>query len=88
MFSYVEKMRYTCPFAGKVIPFFEESISLAMEAHKHVPQLFTIGWDIVTTPDGPLLLEGNDGWDPYLSQAPEGNAQRRIWDELLGERNG
>ncbi|MBQ2311742.1 MAG: hypothetical protein II185_04235 [Firmicutes bacterium] len=87
MFSYVEKKRFSCPFAGKTIPYFSEAMELAVEAHKCVPQLFTIGWDVVVTPDGPLLLEGNDGWDPYLSQAPEGFAQRKIWDALLEERN-
>ena len=65
---------------------FADSVALAKEAHSCIPQLFTVGWDIVVTPDGPRILEGNDGWDPYLSQTPQGNAQRRIWNTCLQER--
>ena len=34
-----------------------------------------------------MILEGNDGWDPYLSQTPLGYAQRNLWNILSAERN-
>lgn len=86
MFCYTEKMRFVCPNKGKIIPYFKEAKELVMETHNHVPQLFSVGWDIVITKSGPVILEGNDGWDPYLSQTPLGNAQRSLWDDLLLER--
>jgi len=85
-FNYIDKTRDECPFSGQKIPFFKEAICLAVEAHSHIPQLFSVGWDIVVTPAGPMILEGNDGWEPFLTQAPKGNAQRKTWDRLLGVR--
>lgn len=87
MFSFTEKMRYKCPHASIIIPFFKEALELVIETHNHIPQLFSVGWDIVITSDGPMILEGNDGWDPYLSQTPLGYAQRNLWNILSAERN-
>lgn len=86
-FSFVEKKRSRCMYSGQTIPFFLEATKLVLEAHSQIPELFTIGWDVVVTPDGPIILEGNDGWDPYLTQAPLGNEQRTTWDRLLNIRN-
>ena len=32
----------------------------------------TLGWDIAITPDGPVLLEGNNWWATFEALAPEG----------------
>ena len=48
-----------CKFEDFQIPFFEEAKKLAIDAAQHLNNLKVIGWDIVITPDGPLLLEGN-----------------------------
>jgi hypothetical protein len=86
MFNYFEKMRYDNPHKGEKVPFFKEALELAVATHKLIPQLFTIGWDMVITPDGPMILEGNDGWDPNMSQTPPGYALRKTWDRLAEER--
>lgn len=85
-FNKLDRSRTVCPHAGKQIPFFREAMELALNTHRHIPQLFTVGWDLVITPDGPLILEGNDGWDPHSIQVPPGHAQRRLWNTLLDER--
>ena len=62
------------------VPFMHEAIELVTEAHRHIPQLFTIGWDVVLTDEGPIILEGNDGWDT------EDYPERSNWNILVAER--
>lgn len=81
-------LKCKCEFAGTKIPFYEEAIDFVKRLHSYVPQVFSIGWDICITPDGPLVIEGNDGWDPYLIQVPLGYELRETWDELVSERHG
>lgn len=53
----------TCvKFSGREIPHFIACRDLAISAHRQIPSMLSIGWDIAITPDGPLLLEGNDDW--------------------------
>lgn len=49
-------------FSGRYIPHFDACRDLAISAHHQIPSMLSIGWDIAITPDGPLLLEGNDDW--------------------------
>lgn len=49
-------------FAGVQIPFYKESIELALKAHRACPQMFSVGWDIAVTEHGPLIQEGNVHW--------------------------
>ncbi|MGH8579603.1 MAG: sugar-transfer associated ATP-grasp domain-containing protein [Gammaproteobacteria bacterium] len=49
-------------FANQAIPHFNACCELAIAAHKEIPEMLSIGWDIAITPSGPLLLEGNDDW--------------------------
>lgn len=86
-FSFIEKKRCASSFAGMQLPFFKEAKELVRRAHGFLPGLFTIGWDVVFCPDGPIILEGNDGWDPYLSQVPAGLPLRETWEHYLNMRN-
>lgn len=47
------------PFAGFEVPFYREAVALVLEAHRHCPQMFGVGWDVAITGDGPLIVEGN-----------------------------
>ena len=47
-------------FDGFQIPFYQEAISICKEAAHMVPQIRHIGWDVAITPDGPVIVEGND----------------------------
>ena len=52
------------------VPFWNETITLAIEAAKLHPQNRSIGWDIVMTEKGPGLIEGNHDWCKLLWQLP------------------
>lgn len=56
---------------GFQIPYWNEVIKLCKDASKEIPEIGYIGWDVAITPDGPILIEGNDfpGHDIY--QLPE-----------------
>lgn len=56
-------------FLGYPIPYMQEAISTAIELHKHLPSLSSIGWDIAITNDGPVFIEGNDNWEISLMEA-------------------
>jgi hypothetical protein len=51
-------------FDGFSIPWWEEACSLVRRAARLFLPLRTIGWDVALTPDGPVLVEGNNFWDP------------------------
>lgn len=42
------------------IPYFEESIEMVKSLHLLFHQFYMIGWDIGITPDGPIVIEGNN----------------------------
>ena len=46
---------------------------MALRAHANLPQMFFVGWDVVDTDQGPMLLEGNVVWGGNLAQMA-GNA--------------
>ena len=60
------------PIEGFQIPFWPEALTLAREAAERHPQNRSIGWDIVITPDGPGLIEGNHDWCKLVWQLPVG----------------
>ena len=50
---------------GFPIPLWRECVDLVTRAHREAFGRFaTLGWDVVVTPHGPLLLEANSGWNP------------------------
>ena len=50
---------------GAAIPCWRECVQLVLEAHRVAFSSFaSLGWDVVVTPAGPLLLEANSGWNP------------------------
>lgn len=92
--GYVDKMafdkgegeRIFCPVGGRKLPFYSEIVEMACYLHSAIPQLFTVGWDITLTENGPCVIEGNDGWDPYLVQNSEEHVLRETYNRLLQER--
>jgi hypothetical protein len=56
---------------GRVIPDWPACLSAVEHAHDCVPEVTFIGWDVVVTPRGPVVLEGNWGWDPVSLQKPQ-----------------
>jgi hypothetical protein len=47
---------------GKLVPHWDDSRFMIMEAHRQFMQIKTIAWDMALTPEGPRLIEGNVGW--------------------------
>ena len=66
---------------GFRIPFWTETLVLAREAAERHPQNRSIGWDIVITPDGPGLIEGNHDWCKLVWQLPVGQGLRHMLEE-------
>jgi len=56
------------PIEGYRVPYFGEALHAALTAHAAFPWLPFVGWDVVITDDGPLLLEGNPDWCVELAQ--------------------
>lgn len=56
---------------GFKVPYVKEAIELVKKAALEVPQVKFVGWDVCITPDGPVIIEGNDypGYDFW--QLPE-----------------
>lgn len=62
---------------GFQIPFWAETLTLAREAAELHPQNRSIGWDIVITPAGPGLIEGNHDWCKLVWQLPVGRGLKQ-----------
>ena len=55
---------------GLQIPFWQETLSLVREASFLHPENRSVGWDVVITPEGPGLIEGNHDWCKLVWQLP------------------
>jgi putative polysaccharide biosynthesis protein len=65
--------------AGRVLPYWAETLALALRAHAIFADRIVIGWDIAITAEGPELVEGNGSPDLDIIQRtheePLGNAR-------------
>ena len=61
--SYARHPESGVVFGGFEIPYFAEAADLAQRALGRLPLLYA-GWDVGITPEGPVLIEGNE--KPYL----------------------
>ena len=57
---YIEHPLTKVKFKDVKVPFMKEAYDMVKEAHKLIPDVRYIGWDVVFTPDGPILMEGNE----------------------------
>ena len=60
---------------GRDIPCFFEACEMVKKAALKIPQMRYMGWDVGITPDGPVIIEGNnytahDFWQ-LPAQTPE-----------------
>ncbi len=65
-------------FDGFAIPYFHEAVHCAMELHRHLYGIHSIGWDIGITPTGPMIIEGNDDWAGHFAMAFVPNFRSRF----------
>lgn len=74
-------------FEGFQLPFWPEVRELVKRVHEQLPDIKSIGWDVAITPDGPVLIEGNDNWEMGGPQDMEGGLKKR-WKEMMLGQNG
>ncbi len=58
---------------GYTIPFFDRCKKIVKAAHEEIPQIWSIGWDVSVSNDGPVILEANERWDETLHMCLEDN---------------
>lgn len=56
---------------GRILPDWHQALDLVLKTHACLQGYVFLGWDVALTPDGPLLLEANAGWDMILMQSPQ-----------------
>ncbi len=56
--------------AGFTIPMWEKCVETAKKAALVCPEVGYVGWDVAVTPDGPVLVEGNEFPGHCLYQLP------------------
>jgi len=54
------------------IPYWEDLKKIVIKAQKAFHHLKSIGWDIAITPEGPVIIEGNQEWGTAGIQAANG----------------
>ncbi len=65
------------------VPFFEEAISLCIKIHRQLPGIYSIGWDVAITAEGPLIVEINDNWELEPIEHCTGQGLRREYEETF-----
>ncbi|WP_220486492.1 sugar-transfer associated ATP-grasp domain-containing protein [Luteimonas sp. MC1782] len=68
------------PIVGFEVPFWRETLELVHKASLMHPQNRSIGWDLVITPEGPGLIEGNHDWCKLVWQLPVGRGLKSLLD--------
>ena len=53
---------------GRTLSHWPEMKAMAIRAHTNLPQMIFVGWDVIDTDQGPMLLEGNVVWGGNLAQ--------------------
>lgn len=59
---------------GYRLPYWQETVELVLRAHRNFPDFSSVGWDIILSPEGPLLLEANLTWGTDIYQIPHGRS--------------
>ncbi len=74
-------------FKGFVIPFWDDVLKLVEKASAIVPEVGYVGWDVAITPDGPIIVEGNNcpgyEWMQVRMINPEGYGKRSIYGQFM-----
>ena len=64
----------------------QEAVAFARKAAVVVPQICHVGWDVAVTPDGPVLVEGNNlpGYDMCQNAGHVDEGMLPRFEKLLG----
>lgn len=66
------------PIEGFQLPYWAETLELVRQASLKHPENRSIGWDLVITPEGPGLIEGNHDWCKLVWQLPVGRGLKAL----------
>ena len=67
-------------FEGYQLPMVDKAIELVKQAAWEVPQIRHVGWDVAITPEGPVIIEGNEFAGTDLCQlAPHYPEKTGLW---------
>ncbi len=55
-------------FSGRIYPHWEAVVSLARKFAENAGDNVFVGWDVATTQEGPVFVEGNHNWDVQMAQ--------------------
>jgi len=56
---YTEHPNSHITIQGYQLPWVKEAVAMVKEAALRVPQVRYVGWDVASTPEGPIIIEGN-----------------------------
>jgi hypothetical protein len=59
-------------FAGRVVPMWRQIVDVCKQAAALSPGVKSIGWDVILTPAGPRIIEGNPDWALAVQMHTEG----------------
>lgn len=71
------------PYKGFKLPFWEESLKVAMEMMDALPTINCIGWDIALTDKGPVIIEANGQTALCGPQITQQKGLRKEYEEIL-----
>ena len=71
------------PILGFQIPRWDEAIKLVKELAQKLPTISYVGWDVVLTPEGWCVMEGNFR-GAFMWQLFEGRGNKKEFEELIG----
>jgi hypothetical protein len=79
------------PVVGAALPFWAETLKIAVDAHQVFPEFGVCGFDVAVTDDGPKILECNDNPSHMLYQMATGRGLLNpdlapIWDRVVARQ--
>lgn len=63
---------------GFQIPCFQEAVQCVTGLHRYLYGIHSVGWDVGITPEGPVIIEGNDDWGGCFPMAFEPDFKARF----------
>ncbi len=72
-------------FAGYALPELEAVFQMCCRCHEAIGHPMSVGWDVATSPEGPLLLEGNPRWMAKLHTQVDPGVAARMWSAYLDD---
>lgn len=72
-------------FEGADVPDAAKMFETAKAAHRGLGTAVSVGWDVVMTIDGPMILEGNDPWGALGHALVDRQFLDRAWGIILAD---